>query len=112
MYSVVIPSIGRVNYLNELLESIYNQTLSAEEIIIIFDNNEKCKEIEKQIIKKDNLKIFFSEKFTLSQKRNLGVEIAKTDNIIFSDDDDIWEINKAFLTIESLKESQVECHEF
>ena len=52
MYSVVIPSIGRVNYLNELLESIYNQTLSADEIIIIFDNNEKGKEIEKLIPKK------------------------------------------------------------
>jgi glycosyltransferase involved in cell wall biosynthesis len=112
MYSVIIPSIGRVNYLNELLESIYNQTLQAEEIIIILDNTKKCKEIEKQIIKKDNLKIFFSEKFSLSQKRNLGVEIAKTDNIIFSDDDDIWEINKAFLTIESLKNSQVVCHAF
>ncbi len=112
MYSVVIPSIGRVNYLNELLESIYNQTLSAEEIIIIFDNNEKCKEIEKLIPKKDNLKIFFSENFTLSQKRNFGVKKAKTDNIIFSDDDDVWEINKAFLTIESLKESQVVCHAF
>ena len=112
MYSVVIPSIGRVNYLNELLESIYNQTLSAEEIIIIFDNNEKCKEIEKQITKKDNLKIFFSDKFSLSQKRNFGVKKAKTDNIIFSDDDDVWEINKAFLTIESLKESQVVCHAF
>ena len=112
MYSVVIPSIGRVNYLNELLESIYNQTLSAEEIIIIFDNNEKCKEIEKQIIKKDNLKIFFSEKLTTPQKRNFGVKAASTDNIIFSDDDDIWEINKAFLTIESLKESQVVCHAY
>ncbi len=112
MYSVVIPSIGRVNYLNELLESIYNQTLSAQEIIIIFDKNEKCKEIEKLIPKKDNLKIFFSENFTLSQKRNFGVKKAKTDNIIFSDDDDIWEINKAFLTIESLKESQVVCHAF
>ena len=52
MYSVVIPSIGRVNYLNELIKSIYNQTLSAEEIIIIFDNNEKCKEIEKLIPKR------------------------------------------------------------
>ena len=112
MYSVVIPSIGRVNYLNELLESIYNQSLPAEEIIIIFDNNEKCKEIEKLIPKKDNLKIFFSEKFTLSQKRNFGVKKANTDNIIFSDDDDVWEINKAFLTIESLKESQVVCHAF
>ena len=112
MYSVVIPSIGRVNYLNELLESIYNQSLPAEEIIIIFDNNEKCKEIEKLIPKKDNLKIFFSENFTLSQKRNFGVKKANTDNIIFSDDDDVWEINKAFLTIESLKESQVVCHAF
>ena len=112
MYSVVIPSIGRVNYLNELLESIYNQTLPPEEVLIILDNNDNCKKIEKLITKKENLKIFFPEKFSLPQKRNLGVKIAKADNIIFSDDDDIWESNKAFLTIESLKDSQVVCHAF
>ena len=112
MYSVVIPSIGRINYLNELLESIYNQTLSPNEIIIIFDDNEKCREFGKHSNKKNNLKMFFSEKLTTPQKRNLGVQIAKSDNIIFSDDDDLWEKNKAFLTIKSLQNCQVVCHAY
>ena len=39
MYSIIIPSLGRVNYLNNLLESIYLQTLLPREITIIFDDN-------------------------------------------------------------------------
>ena len=38
--------------------------------------------------------------------------MAKTKFIIYSDDDDIWDKNKAELTIESLKTSKVVCHEF
>ena len=53
MYSVIIPSIGRINYLNELLESIYMQTLLPEEVIIVLDNNKKCKDIVNLIKKKE-----------------------------------------------------------
>ena len=38
MYSVIIPSIGRINFLNELLESVYNQSLQPNEIIILFSH--------------------------------------------------------------------------
>ena len=52
MYSVIIPSLGRINYLNQLLQSIYNQTLLPEEIIILLDQNESCKNVAKFIYKK------------------------------------------------------------
>ena len=112
MYSIIIPSLGRINYLNQLLQSIYKQTLLPEEIIILLDQNESCKDIAELIYKKNNCNIVFCKNLNLSQKRNYGVEIAKTKFIIYSDDDDIWDKNKAELTIESLKTSKVVCHEF
>lgn len=112
MYSIIIPSLGRINYLNKLLESIYLQTLLPREVIIIFDDNEKCRSIENLILRKNVIKVIFYKNLTTSQKRNAGVNIAKSDNIIFSDDDDYWEVNKGELTIASLKNCQVVCHAF
>ena len=112
MYSVIIPSLGRINFLNELLKSIYNQSEKPKEILILLDNNSLCKEGAKFINKKDSCKIIFCDKLNLSQKRNYGALIAESQHLIFSDDDDIWESNKGALTIKSLKNSQVVCHEY
>ena len=112
MYTVIIPSLGRINYLNQLLKSIYSQTILPEEIIILLDQNKLCKDTEKLILKKNNCKVVFCNNLNLSQKRNFGAEITKTNYIIYSDDDDIWEFNKGELTIKSLNSSQLVCHEF
>tara|TARA_B100000989_G_scaffold291707_1_gene266554 strand:+ start:1933 stop:2712 length:780 start_codon:yes stop_codon:yes gene_type:complete len=112
MYTVIIPSLGRINYLNELLQSIYNQTILPEEIIILLDRNNLCEDSEKLINQKKNCKVVFCNNLNLSQKRNYGAEITKTNYIIYSDDDDIWELNKGELTIKSLNTSQIVCHEY
>ena len=112
MYSVIIPSIGRINFLNELLESIYNQSLKPNEIFILLDNNNSCKEGAKFINKNDICEIIFCDRLNLSQKRNYGALIAKSQYLVFSDDDDIWEFSKGELTVKSLKNSQVVCHEY
>ena len=112
MYSVIIPSLGRINFLNELLESIYNQSVKPNEIIILLDNNKSCKKGAKFINKKDECEIIFCDRLNLSQKRNYGASISKSKYLIFSDDDDIWEYSKGELSIKSLKNSQVVCHEY
>ena len=112
MYSVIIPSIGRINFLNELLESIYNQSVKPNEIFILLDNNNSCKEGAKFINKNDICEIIFCDRLNLSQKRNYGALIAKSQYLVFSDDDDIWEFSKGELTVKSLKNSQVVCHEY
>ena len=112
MYSVIIPSLGRISFLNELLESIYNQTIPPDEIIILLDKNENCKEGEKFLNKQKICSIFFCKNLTTPEKRNFGVKNSKTNIILFSDDDDIWERNKGELTIKSLKRCQVVCHEY
>ncbi len=112
MYTVIIPSMGRIDFLNDLLESIYKQTISPKEIIILLDKNLLCQEGAKYINKRDICKIIFCDTLNLAQKRNYGASISYSDYLIFSDDDDIWEMNKGELTLESLKNSQVVCHEY
>ncbi len=116
MYTIIIPSMGRVNFLNSLLESIYNQTIPPKEIIILLDKDNNIDndfELEKKLVsKKDNCNLIFCKKLTLPQKRNYGVELSKTNIIIFSDDDDIWDFKKAELTLKSLKTNQVVCHAY
>ena len=112
MYSVIISSIGRIDYLNDLLNSLFEQTLLPEEIIILLDNNKKCKEVSKFIIQKNFCKIIFCDNLNLPQKRNYGALISQTKYLIYSDDDDIWEKTKGELTIESLTRNQVVCHEY
>ena len=112
MYTVIIPSIGRINFLNELLESIYNQSLPPYEIIILLDDNKVCKEGAKFINKNEICEIIFCSNITTPEKRNFGVIKSKTNIILFSDDDDIWELKKAELTLKSLKNNQVVCHDF
>mgnify|MGYP001406598865 CR=1 FL=1 len=112
MYSVIIPSLGRVKYLNELLHSIFKQSVPPIEIIILLDNDEFCKKAVKNINKRKNCKIIHCKNLNLSQKRNYGASIAETKYVIFSDDDDIWEINKGKLTIKFLQKYKVITHEF
>ena len=59
MYSVIIPSIGRIDFLNQLIESINKQTIPPKEIIILFDENKKCREAAKLINNKNICKIIF-----------------------------------------------------
>lgn len=112
MYSIIIPSVGRIKFLNELLESIYKQSLSPREILILLEEKDKYSFKEEKLNLKNNCKIIYCKNLNLAEKRNYGALIAKTEYIIFSDDDDIWEIDKGKFTVEALNEVPVVCHEF
>ena len=72
MYSVVIPSIGRINYLIELLDSILIQTLLPEEIIIVLDNNKKCKDLQNHLNKESKIKLIFTDGLNTLKKKYWG----------------------------------------
>ena len=93
MYSVIIPSIGRLKYLNQLIKSIFSQTISPSEVILLLENNNHCKKITNKIYNYEKCKIHYCNNLNLSEMRNYGVSIARTKNILFSDDDDIWKNN-------------------
>ena len=94
--SVIIPSYKPQEYLWECLDSMKNQTFPHDEFeVILVLNGAKdpfYMNIEKYI--KDSLqgaikiKLFFSELGNVSNARNIGIDNASGEYIVFIDDDD------------------------
>lgn len=108
--SVVIPTHNRPEGLKRALNSIYNQTLKPDEIIIIDDAS--MVDIESEVIdyiKKDNgISIVYSRLEKNSGAcfaRNYGVKKSTGDIIMFLDDDDTWESNKVYSQIKIFREN-------
>jgi len=112
LYSVIIPSLGRLEYLNELIESIFRQSMPPREILLLLDDNEHCREITSFILAHRSLSKYFCSGLNLAEKRNFGASLATTENLIFSDDDDIWAPTKGKLVFEALEQAPVCCHNY
>lgn len=91
MFSVIIPTMWYANaYLEKLLRNLQQSDLVGE--IIIIDNNWLCE---------DKVNIDFSKAIVLSMPKNIyvneawniGVSIAKYDNICISNDDLVWDVD-------------------
>lgn len=95
MISVVIPAYNVDEYIDKCLKSVVNQTYRNIEIILINDGStdktaEKCFEWTK----KDDRIIFINKKNEgQGSARNLGINIASREYIIFVDSDDWLELN-------------------
>jgi glycosyltransferase involved in cell wall biosynthesis len=112
MYSVIVPTLGRIEYLNELLSSILAQSLPPNEILVLLDNNDHCRKISGLISSDPSIALIFCDGLNLAEKRNFGASIAKYDNIIFSDDDDLWASTRGLLVSDALKNLPVCCHNY
>lgn len=100
--SVIIPTYNREKLLVKSLESVLNQTVKAEEIIIIDDGStDNTKEIVNNY-NNHTIKYIFQENKGVSNARNHGIRIATNEWLCFLDSDDIWEENKL--------EKQIEFH--
>lgn len=92
--SVIVPVYNTEKYLKKCLESIINQTYQDFEVIIVndgaIDNSQKI--IDEYIEKyQTKIKCLNKENGGLSSARNVGIEVAKGDYIIFVDSDDYLE---------------------
>ena len=88
-FSIIVPVYNVEKYLNTCLESIVKQTYNNYEVIIVCD---KCDDNSEMIVdyyvKKYNWKKIYEEYTGLSKARNLGVDEAKGDYLMFLDGDD------------------------
>lgn len=112
MYSVIISSVGRYDYLDDLLNSIREQSIKSNDIILILDLN--ClNDFNHSALKKkySDISIYFKN-YNLSEKRNFGVIKSKNNIIFFSDDDDIWHPSKSKEILPLLKKYEVVTHNF
>tara|TARA_Y100000591_G_scaffold61077_1_gene49618 strand:- start:7543 stop:8271 length:729 start_codon:yes stop_codon:yes gene_type:complete len=95
LVSVIIPSFNRLNYLLRSIESVFNQTYTKTEVIVVNDGSTEEGYLEhkyikdiKQINLEQNQKIING--FGPGNIRNFGINIASGDWIAFLDDDDLW----------------------
>jgi glycosyltransferase involved in cell wall biosynthesis len=101
--SVIIPTFNRKDTLFEAINSVFDQTLLPDEVIVIDCGS---KDGTKEAIYKYHKPIRFLEtKFSgASAQRNIGISEAKGSYIAFLDDDDIWHPEKLKIQMEFLKQ--------
>lgn len=102
--SVIIPSYKPQSYLWECLNSLKNQNFPHDEFeVILVLNGEKEpfytdieKYIKESVTEEINIKLYYSEKGNVSNARNIGLDNASGEYIVFIDDDDY--VSEAYLS--------------
>ncbi|MEZ4722845.1 MAG: glycosyltransferase family 2 protein [Flavobacteriales bacterium] len=89
-FSVVIPSYNRAEFLPKTLESIFNQTHHAHEIIVVDDGStDDSALLVKELIKSHgNLILINQQNSERGRARNVGWAGATGDYVVFFDSDD------------------------
>jgi len=89
--SIIIPVYNVEKYLTECLDSVLNQTIPFDEIIIVNDGSTDSSEeiCLSYKLKNPELVLIKQKNAGLSVARNTGLEIAKGDYIVFLDSDDL-----------------------
>ena len=87
--SVIIATYNNAHYILEAIASIFNQTYTSYEIIVIDDGStDNTRQVLEPYL--DKLRYVYQENKGVSQARNLGLEIAQGEFISFLDADDFF----------------------
>lgn len=99
LISIVVPCFNQGEYLNDSLQSVFDQTHAIWECIIVDDGStDKTREIAASWIEKDNrFKYFYKENGGLCAARNSGIEISNGSYILPLDADD--KISKNYIKL-------------
>lgn len=91
LITVIVPVYNVENYLSDCVHSIIHQTFSNLEILLINDGStDNSKNVcDKLLIEDSRIKYFEKANSGLSDTRNLGIEYAQGDYIMFVDSDDV-----------------------
>jgi glycosyltransferase involved in cell wall biosynthesis len=105
LISIIIPCYNQAHYMNEALQSVFDQTYENWECIIVndgsFDDTEKI--AKKWIAKDTRFNYLYKENGGVSSARNLGIEKAKGDFFQFLDSDDFLDKEKFELSLNQMK---------
>lgn len=93
--SVVVPIYNVEKYLKKCVDSIVNQTFSDLEIILVDDgakdsSGQMCDELAKE---DSRIKVIHKQNGGLSDARNVGLEKATSEYVLFIDSDDYIALN-------------------
>ena len=87
-YSLIVPVFNRPDEVDELLQSLTEQTLKDFEVIIVEDGSQKpCKDVCDKYAERLDLKYFMKPNSGPGQSRNYGAERARGEWLIVLDSD-------------------------
>lgn len=94
-FSVIIPVYNRENDVVKCLESVINQTYKDFEIIAVDDGStdNSGKILDEYAKKYDFIKVIHNSNGGAGRSRNVGIENAQGEYLLFLDDDDEWKDN-------------------
>lgn len=114
--TIIMATYNRAHFIVETLQSIQNQTFTDWECLIVDDGGiDNTLEVIAPILEKDNRFKFIkrSDKHLkgLPGCRNYGLDLSKSEYVIFFDDDDIVHPNNLATCLEILESNTVDfCH--
>ena len=89
LFSVIIPTYNRVSYLRQTLESVWRQTFTDYEVIVVDDGSTDDTTAYLSIIS-ERLSTISQQNSGPGASRNKGAEHAQGDYLAFLDSDDLW----------------------
>lgn len=89
-FSIIIPVYNVEKYLKKCLDSVKNQTFKDYEVLVVDDGST---DKSKSIAKKFDITLIENNHVGVSEARNIAIEKAKGDYLVFLDSDDYWEKN-------------------
>lgn len=105
LITVVIPVYNGEKTIRETIQSVFNQSLSDLELLVINDGStDSTLEVVSQI-KDERLKVYTYPNAGLAASRNRGISLAKSEYISFIDADDLWTPDKLESQLKALQEN-------
>lgn len=108
--TVVVPSYNSEKVIGQCLESILNQTLEDFEVIVVDDEStDNTVQIAKEYAEKDSrITVIPKEHENAGASRNVGLDKAQGEYIVFWDSDDFFELNALELLYNKCKEDDAD----
>ena len=109
-FSIIIPVYNKVNFIENTLKSVFQQSFTDYEILLINDGSTDDSESKILAFNDPRIRYYSKKNEGVSETRNLGIEKAKSEYITFLDADDYWYPNfleEMFLLIKSFPEQSV-----
>ena len=109
LVSIIIPYYQKLNWIDQTLKSIYDQTYKNYEILIVYDDTSKdeLKNLKSKI-KDKKIKLYINKKnLGAGMSRNLASKKAKGKYLAFIDADDMWKKNKIEYQLAFMKKKKI-----
>ena len=97
---VIVPAYNAGKYIGEALQSILDQSIPVDEIIVIDDGST---DNTKEVVSNFPVRYFYQTNKGTAAALNAGIEQSSGDYLAFLDADDIWMQQRLYLQLEAFE---------